>query len=103
MERARNQNPNTIEGAMVAGPGKHDVMGSAMSVLTTTTLNRPLLEMLVWSQLSWHYRQKHLSWHYRQMLMGDEDTSSTIDKNTIFSAVPPFFPTPPPPPAPWRP
>ncbi|KAK4846814.1 hypothetical protein QYF36_022220 [Acer negundo] len=26
-----------------------------------------------------------------------------IDKNTIFSAVPPMFPTPPPPPAPWKP
>jgi hypothetical protein len=26
-----------------------------------------------------------------------------LDKNTMFSAVPPMFPSPPPPPAPWKP
>jgi hypothetical protein len=26
-----------------------------------------------------------------------------VDKNTMFSAVPPMFPSPPPPPAPWKP
>lgn len=31
------------------------------------------------------------------------EKSVGIDKNTIFSAVPPMFPTPPPPPAPWKP
>jgi hypothetical protein len=34
-------------------------------------------------------------------LSGDRTTG--IDKNTIFSSVPPMFPTPPPPPAPWKP
>ncbi|KAG4946073.1 hypothetical protein AAZX31_15G119600 [Glycine max] len=79
-------NPNTIVGAMVAGPDKHDGFHDVRTNYNYTepTLagNAGLVAALV-------------------ALSGDKSTS--IDKNTIFSAVPPMFPTPPPPPAPWKP
>ncbi|XP_061354232.1 endoglucanase 25-like isoform X2 [Gastrolobium bilobum] len=81
-----NPNPNTIVGAMVAGPDKHDgfhdVRTNYNYTEPTVAGNAGLVAALV-------------------ALSGDKST--TIDKNTIFSAVPPMFPTPPPPPAPWKP
>ncbi|XP_022929309.1 endoglucanase 25-like [Cucurbita moschata] len=79
-------NPNTIVGAMVAGPDKHDgfhdVRMNYNYTEPTLAGNAGLVAALV-------------------ALSGEKTTG--IDKNTIFSAVPPMFPTPPPPPAPWKP
>ena len=79
-------NPHTIVGAMVAGPdrkdGFRDVRTNYNYTEPTLAGNAGLVAALV-------------------ALSGDSDTQ--IDKNTIFSAVPPMFPTPPPPPAPWKP
>ncbi|XP_019426335.1 PREDICTED: endoglucanase 25-like isoform X2 [Lupinus angustifolius] len=79
-------NPNTIVGAMVAGPDKHDGFHDVRSNYNYTepTLagNAGLVAALV-------------------ALSGEKGRK--IDKNTIFSAIPPMFPTPPPPPAPWKP
>ncbi|KAK2394470.1 endoglucanase [Trifolium repens] len=79
-------NPNTIVGAMVAGPdrhdGFHDVRTNYNYTEPTLAGNAGLVAALV-------------------ALSGDK--SIPIDKNTLFSAVPPMFPTPPPPPAPWKP
>ncbi|KVI11117.1 Glycoside hydrolase, family 9 [Cynara cardunculus var. scolymus] len=83
---AKKPNPNTIVGAMVAGPdrhdGFHDVRSNYNYTEPTLAGNAGLVAALV-------------------ALSGDRTTK--IDKNTIFSAVPPMFPTPPPPPAPWKP
>ncbi|KAF2582786.1 hypothetical protein F2Q68_00002150 [Brassica cretica] len=85
---SKKPNPNTIEGAMVAGPDKRDGFRDVRTNYNYTepTLagNAGLVAALV-------------------ALSGEEEASGTIDKNTIFSAVPPLFPTPPPPPAPWKP
>lgn len=79
-------NPNTLVGAMVAGPDKNDGFRDVRTNYNYTepTLagNAGLVAALV-------------------ALSGDKGAG--IDKNTIFSAVPPMFPTPPPPPAPWKP
>ncbi|KAJ1427091.1 Six-hairpin glycosidase superfamily [Sesbania bispinosa] len=77
-------NPNTIVGAMVAGPDKHDGFHDVRTnyYYTEPTLagNAGLVAALV-------------------ALSGDKSTG--IDKNTIFSAlIPQMFPTQPPPPAP---
>lgn len=83
---SKKPNPNTLVGAMVAGPDKHDGFHDVRTNYNYTepTLagNAGLVAALV-------------------ALSGDKSTG--IDKNTIFSAVPPMFPTPPPPPAPWKP
>ncbi|KAF5178369.1 Endoglucanase [Thalictrum thalictroides] len=82
---SKNPNPNTIVGAMVAGPdsrdGFRDVRSNYNYTEPTLAGNAGLVAALV-------------------ALSGDR---SGIDKNTMFSAVPPMFPTPPPPPAPWKP
>lgn len=79
-------NPNTIVGAMVGGPDKKDGFRDDRKNYNYTepTLagNAGLVAALV-------------------ALSGDTDVG--IDKNTIFSAVPPMFPLPPPPPGPWKP
>ncbi|KAJ0075737.1 hypothetical protein Patl1_34112 [Pistacia atlantica] len=83
---SKKPNPNTLVGAMVAGPDKHDGFHDVRTNYNYTepTLagNAGLVAALV-------------------ALSGKKSTG--IDKNTIFSAVPPMFPTPPPPPAPWKP
>lgn len=82
----KKANPNTIVGAMVAGPDRHD---GFQDVRTNYNYTEPTLAGnagLVASLVA---------------LSGDK--SIGIDKNTMFSAVPPMFPTPPPPPAPWKP
>lgn len=80
------QNPNTIDGAMVAGPDKddgfHDVRTNSNYTEATLAGNAGLVAALV-------------------ALSGDKATG--IDKNTIFTAIPPMFPTPPPPPASQKP
>jgi len=79
-------NPNTIVGAMVAGPdrhdGFHDVRTNYNYTEPTIAGNAGLVAALV-------------------ALSGEKSVG--IDKNTMFSAVPPMSPTPPPPPAPWKP
>ncbi|KAK9750145.1 hypothetical protein RND81_02G176500 [Saponaria officinalis] len=83
---SKKANPNTIVGAMVAGPdrhdGFHDIRMNYNYTEPTLAGNAGLVAALV-------------------ALSGDK--SIGIDKNTIFSAVPPLFPNPPPPPAPWKP
>ncbi|KAF8117813.1 hypothetical protein N665_0008s0155 [Sinapis alba] len=83
----KRDNPNTIVGAMVAGPDKHDGFHDLRSNYNYTepTLagNAGLVAALV--------------------ALSGEETSEAIDKNTIFSAVPPLTASTPPPPAPWTP
>ncbi|XP_019177045.1 PREDICTED: endoglucanase 25-like [Ipomoea nil] len=83
---SKKPNPNILVGAMVAGPdahdGFHDVRTNYNYTEPTLAGNAGLVAALV-------------------ALSGERSTR--IDKNTIFSAVPPMFPTPPPPPAPWKP
>jgi hypothetical protein len=70
---------------MVAGPDRHDGFKDARKKYnyTEATLagNAGLVAALV-------------------ALSGE---SHGVDRNTMFSAVPPMFPSPPPPPAPWKP
>ncbi|XP_042477846.1 endoglucanase 12-like [Macadamia integrifolia] len=81
-----NSNPNTIIGAMVAGPDKFDrfkdVRTSSNFTKPTMAGNAGLVAALISLTSSGGYG---------------------IDKNTIFSAVPPLYPVSPPPPPPWRP
>nr|GLL37525.1 hypothetical protein CQW23_20325 [Ipomoea trifida] len=87
---SKKPNPNTIVGAMVAGPDKdgdfHDVRSYYNYTEPTLAGNAGLVVALV-------------------ALSGDTTTTHVVglDKNTMFSSMPPMFPTPPPPPAPWRP
>lgn len=82
---SKNANPNIINGAMVAGPDRHDGFKDARKNrnYTEATLagNAGLVAALV-------------------ALSGE---GHGVDRNTMFSAVPPMFPSPPPPPAPWKP
>ncbi|XP_066380771.1 LOW QUALITY PROTEIN: endoglucanase 9-like [Miscanthus floridulus] len=81
----KKPNPNIIVGAMVAGPDRHDGFKDVRKNFnyTEATLvgNAGLVAALV-------------------ALSGE---GHGVDKNTMFSAVPPMFPSPPPPPAPWKP
>ncbi|XP_068669071.1 endoglucanase 9-like [Aristolochia californica] len=82
---AKKDNPHVIVGAMVAGPDRHD---GFRDIRTNYNYTEPTLAGnagLVAALVS---------------LSGEKPG---IDKNTIFSAIPPMFPTPPPPPAPWKP
>ncbi|GAA0181651.1 hypothetical protein LIER_30265 [Lithospermum erythrorhizon] len=78
---SKKPNPNTVVGAIVAGPDKndgfHDIRTNYNYTKPTLAGNAGLVAALV-------------------ALSGDGRTG--IDKNTMFSAVPPMFPTPPPPP-----
>ncbi|KAJ7973030.1 Endoglucanase [Quillaja saponaria] len=84
---SKEPNPNVIHGAMVAGPDKHDGFKDVRSNYNYTepTLagNAGLVAALV--------------------AMAEVITTTGIDKNTIFFAVPPISPNPPPPPSPWVP
>lgn len=83
---SRNPNPNTITGAMVGGPDKfdkfQDVRKSYSYTEPTLAGNAGLVAALV-SLTS--------------------TAGNGVDRNTIFSAVPPLYPATPPPPPPWRP
>ncbi|XP_072977895.1 endoglucanase 10-like [Typha angustifolia] len=81
----KKPNPNTIVGAMVAGPDKHD---GFKDVRTNYNYTEPTLAGNAGLVAA---------------LVSLSGVKTGIDKNTIFSAVPPMFPTPPPPPAAWRP
>ncbi|KAD3641830.1 hypothetical protein E3N88_31054 [Mikania micrantha] len=80
-------NPNNITGAMVGGPDRFDKFRDVRSNFTytepTMAGNAGLTAALVSLTAT----------------AGDQG----VDKNSIFSAIPPFFPTAPPPPPPWRP
>ncbi|XP_059628589.1 endoglucanase 12 [Cornus florida] len=82
----RNPNPNTITGAMVGGPDGfdrfRDVRSNYSQTEPTMAGNAGLVAALVSLTSSGGYG---------------------IDKNTIFSAIPPMYPVSPPPPPPWRP
>uniref|UniRef100_A0A5B7CBH6 Endoglucanase n=1 Tax=Davidia involucrata TaxID=16924 RepID=A0A5B7CBH6_DAVIN len=82
----RNPNPNTITGAMVGGPDRfdrfQDVRTNYSYTEPTMAGNAGLVAALVSLTSSGQYG---------------------IDKNTIFSAVPPLYPVSPPPPPPWKP
>ncbi|CAM9001005.1 unnamed protein product [Rhodiola kirilowii] len=79
-------NPHNITGAMVGGPDKmdnfRDVRSNYNYTEPTLAGNAGLVAALV--------------------SLTSKD-SYGIDKNTIFSAVPPFYPNSPPPPPPWKP
>ncbi|XP_074567572.1 endoglucanase 9-like [Curcuma longa] len=81
----KKPNPNTVVGAMVAGPDRHDGFRDVRTNYNYTepTLagNAGLVAALV-------------------ALSGE---ANGVDKNTMFSAVPPMFPNPPPPPTAWKP
>ncbi|XWS65252.1 hypothetical protein CRYUN_Cryun05aG0076700 [Craigia yunnanensis] len=82
----RNFNPNNITGAMVGGPDRFD-----------------------------NFRDVRTNFNYTEPTMAGNagliaalasltrSGGQGIDKNTIFSAVPPLYPKSPPPPAPWKP
>ncbi|EPS66085.1 hypothetical protein M569_08689 [Genlisea aurea] len=80
-------NPNVIRGAMVAGPDRHD---GFRDVRTNYNYTEPTLAGnagLVAALIS----------------LSSSGDGVGVDKNTMFSAVPPIFPNSPPPPAPWKP
>lgn len=83
---SQNPNPNNITGAMVGGPDRFDHF---RDVRTNSNYTEPTLAGnagLIAALASLTRSGGH-----------------GIDKNTIFSAVPPLYPKSPPPPAPWRP
>ncbi|XP_031389729.1 endoglucanase 12 [Punica granatum] len=82
----RNPNPHNITGAMVGGPDRfdkfRDVRGNYSYTEPTLAGNAGLVAALVSLTTS---------------------GGTGVDRNTIFSAVPPLYPGSPPPPPPWRP
>lgn len=83
---SRNPNPNNITGAMVGGPIRTD---NFQDVRT-----------------NYNYTEPTLAGNAGLVAALVSLTSSGgkgVDKNTIFSAVPPFYPPSPPPPSPWKP
>lgn len=83
---SRNPNPHNITGAMVGGPIRTD---NFQDIRT-----------------NYNYTEPTLAGNAGLVAALVSLTSSggmSIDKNTIFSAVPPFYPPSPPPPAPWKP
>lgn len=83
---SRDPNPNTIVGAMVGGPNKideyKDVRSDYSHTEPTIAGNAGLVAALVSLTTSGGHR---------------------IEKNIMFSAVPPLYPQSPPPPSPWKP
>ncbi|URE35029.1 Glycosyl hydrolase family 9 [Musa troglodytarum] len=81
----KKPNPNTIFGAMVAGPDRQDGFRDV--------------------RMNYNYTEPTLAGNAGLVaaLVSLSGESTGVDKNTMFSAVPPMSPTPPPPPAPWRP
>lgn len=83
----RNPNPHNITGAMVGGPDKFDQFKDVRS--------------------SYNYTEPTLVGNAGLVAALTSLTTTGgavgIDKNTIFSAVPPLYPPSPPPPAPWKP
>ncbi|KAJ6852251.1 endoglucanase 10-like [Iris pallida] len=82
---SKKPNPNTVVGAMVAGPDRHD---GFRDVRTNYNYTEPTLAGNAGLVAA---------------LVSLSGVRTGIDKNTIFSAVPPMFPIPPPPPPAWKP
>lgn len=83
---SRNPNPNNITGAMVGGPDKFDQFRDVRT--------------------NYNYTEPSLAGNAGLVAALASLTSTGglgIDKNSIFSAVPPLYPQSPPPPPPWRP
>uniref|UniRef100_A0A1D1XZN2 Endoglucanase n=1 Tax=Anthurium amnicola TaxID=1678845 RepID=A0A1D1XZN2_9ARAE len=83
---AKTPDPNTITGAMVGGPDRFDGFSDTRS--------------------SYNYTEPTMAGNAGLVAALVSLTSSGgrgIDKNTIFSAVPPLFPATPSPPPPWKP
>ncbi|KAL9319476.1 hypothetical protein ACSQ67_011315 [Phaseolus vulgaris] len=82
-----NNNPNTITGAMVGGPDRfdqfHDSRKNYNFTEPTLAGNAGIVAALI--------------------SLTSTTGSSVIDRNTIFSAIPPLRPQSPPPPPPWKP
>ncbi|ERN06909.1 hypothetical protein AMTR_s00005p00257860 [Amborella trichopoda] len=74
-------NPNTLVGAMVARPDKHDGFKDVRG--------------------NYNYTEPTLAGNAALVALSGE--SHSIDKNTIFTVVPPMFPSPPPPLTLWKP
>ncbi|KAL6565306.1 hypothetical protein OROGR_002257 [Orobanche gracilis] len=83
---AKAPNPNTISGAMVGGPDQFDNFRDIRT--------------------NYSYTEATVAGNAGPVAALVSLTSSShggIDKNTIFSAIPPLYPRNPPPPPPWRP
>lgn len=84
-----NPNPHVLTGAMVGGPDKfdrfQDVRQNYNYTEPTIAGNAGLIAALI------------------ALSSGDNGVGVGIDKNSIFSSVPPMFPMTPPPPPPWNP
>lgn len=84
-----NPNPHVLTGAMVGGPDKfdgfHDARNNYNQTEPTIAGNAGLVAALI------------------ALSSGDNGKGLGIDKNTIFSSVPPMYPMAPPPPPPWNP
>ncbi|CAN6268395.1 unnamed protein product [Urochloa humidicola] len=87
---AKRADPNVITGAMVGGPDRRDRFNDSRMAFgqTEPTLvgNAGLVAVLVAVTSS-----------------GLGTGVGAVDRNSMFSAVPPLFPAAPPPPAPWKP
>jgi hypothetical protein len=87
---AKGSDPHVLTGAMVGGPDKNDKFKDARISYAqnepTLVGNAGLVAALVAITQS-----------------GRGTGVGAVDKNTMFSAVPPMFPTAPPPPASWKP
>lgn len=85
---APTANPNTITGAMVGGPDRFDKFKDSRSNYSytepTLAANAGLVAALV-------------------SLTSIAGETNGVDRNTIFSAVPPLYPKTPSPPPPWKP
>ncbi|BFG43469.1 hypothetical protein CerSpe_297430 [Prunus speciosa] len=83
---SRTPNPNTIVGAMVAGPDKHDNFQDV--------------------RFNYNYTEPSLVGNaglVAALVALSSGTPAGIDKNSMFYAVPPLTSPPPPPPSPWIP
>lgn len=86
-----NPNPNTITGAMVGGPDKFDKFRDVRSNYSHTEPTMAANAGLVAALAS------------LTVTPTTDSSGYGMDKNVIFSAIPPMYPTSPPPPGPWRP
>ncbi|KAG6512635.1 endoglucanase 12-like [Zingiber officinale] len=84
---AKTDNPNTIIGAMVGGPDRNDRFSDVRTNYGYTEPTMAGNAGLVAALIS----------------LTTTTGSAGVDKNTIFSAVPPMYPASPPPPTPWSP
>ncbi|KAI5004050.1 hypothetical protein ZWY2020_031293 [Hordeum vulgare] len=87
---AKGKDPHVLMGAMVGGPDKHDKFKDAR---ISYAQNEPALvgnADLVAALVASTNSSRGLGVH-------------AINKNTMFSVVPPMFPAAPPPPATWKP